>query len=388
MLTGEYFPYHPKPQPDELLSSWIVRTALGHGQAPYVFCHTVWPGLHIWNRDIDSLGSWRLIMAMAARTGTDPRRAAATTLAAYEGELVERHFSFGRPTWVLRAGVFHRTRKRHGLQFCPACLSEGESFFRREWRLAWAACCPNHGIVLLDRCPWCRSPVIPHRANPLTSCFSCDSDLREAPTSPATWAVAQLHRKAAAMLVQGYGIWGDWVFQRPFLFFDLLHQVLKVLATGPRSARLRRYTADHWGGDPAPAVFSGSLPEIESAETATRHRLLNLAAHLLEGWPWRYVAACADVGLWWSWAIKDMRNVRYAYEWPVQRMLRWPMYVPTAMEVAAAKSYLRSQGKLPSQRNLRPLVGHTKLAGESRRGPISRPAVDHRRTVENEGHFC
>ncbi len=384
MLSGAYFPIHPKPRPDELLSSWIIRTALGHGQTPYVFGQTVWPGRQLWNRDIDNFAPRAVVDLMAARTGTPRHQAEATTLAAHEGELVEHHFPWGRTKWVLRAGVFHRTRRGFGLQFCPGCLSEGVAYFRREWRLAWSTCCPEHGTLLLDRCPDCLAPIVPHRADPMTSCFFCGTNFRQVGSAPAQWPAAHFQRKARAILERGYALWGDWAFQRPFLFFDLVHQVLRVLASGPRASLLREFTARYWDGDPTQPVFAGSVPEIEALDVHSRHRLVHLASHLLEGWPWRFVAACAEVGLWWSWAMRDLSDARYAYEEPIRRVLRRPSYAPSEIELEAARSYLIKRGLPPSSRNLRSLIGDTQLI--QRKGRRTHVRINIRPSSTGEGH--
>lgn len=43
-LTGSVWPVHLKPQVDELLSSWLTRLALAHGQTVASFTNLVWPG--------------------------------------------------------------------------------------------------------------------------------------------------------------------------------------------------------------------------------------------------------------------------------------------------------------------------------------------------------
>ncbi|WP_341536102.1 TniQ family protein [Aeromonas veronii] len=56
------WPWRPRPQADELLSSWLRRIALGNSAKLHSFCHAVWPGCRSgiatstgWRR----LGSWR-----------------------------------------------------------------------------------------------------------------------------------------------------------------------------------------------------------------------------------------------------------------------------------------------------------------------------------------
>ena len=189
MLSGKLFPYHPKPQLDELLSSWVIRTALGHGQRPHGFCKAVWPTTNVWTRDIDSLVPPVLLAGMARRTATPLERAEQTTLAALEGELMETFLPTGKTRWILRGGIYHRLRRNPWLQYCPHCLAEdSEPYFRRAWRLGFVSTCSKHSVVLKDRCPMCESPVMPYRAPEIHRCHQCDFDLRNV---PAEWDTFQ-----------------------------------------------------------------------------------------------------------------------------------------------------------------------------------------------------
>ena len=322
MLSGKLFPFHPKPLPDELLSSWIIRTAHGHGQGPYSFCKTIWPAEYAWNRDIDNLAPNTVIKTMSQRTATSLKVAQKTTLKSLEGELMEFHFPNGRTKWILRGGIYHRIRKNPWLQFCPHCLASDPSpYFRKRWRLALVATCTQHGNQLVDRCPQCNDPIMPHRTREIFRCHACNFDLREAPTSPAYFPALVLQQKCEAMLQFGWGGWEETLFLRSILFFDLLHQIFRVLSTGSRSKGLRDFVDNRWGGDASPPKFPAGNREFESLGTADRHRIMGLAAHVLEGWPWRYVGACAETNVWFSWAVKDGKSLPYAYTEPVKRFL-------------------------------------------------------------------
>lgn len=322
MLSGKLFPYHPKPQPDELLSSWVIRTALGHGQRPHGFCKAVWPAVNVWTRDIDNMVPPALLKGMARRTHTSSWRAEATTLAALEGELFECHFPNGRTKWVLRGGIYHRLRRNPWLQYCPHCLAEDpDPYFRRSWRLAFMATCSKHSVVLRDRCPMCDEPVVPHRAKEIHLCHGCEFDLRNAPADPAYFPALTLQRNCETTLGFGWGRQGEAWFLRSILFFDLLHQVLRVISTGSRSAKLREFIASTWGGDAAPAAFPAGNREFEALGSEDRHRTLGLAFHVMDGWPWKYVGACAETGVWSSWAMRDGKNTPFAYDEPIQRFL-------------------------------------------------------------------
>lgn len=128
------------------------------------------------------------------------------------------------------------------------------------------------------------------------------------------------------MLSRGWGSLAEFMFVRSILFFDLLHQVLRVLSTGPRSQGLRTLIAEQWGGDPKEPKFPPGCREIEALSVNDRHRLMGLAAVVIEGWPWRYVGACSECNVWYSWAMKDMdgKEQRYAYTEPVERYLKNP----------------------------------------------------------------
>ncbi|MGH9908482.1 MAG: TniQ family protein, partial [Pyrinomonadaceae bacterium] len=53
IFTGTLWPVHLKPQEDELLSSWLARLALAHGQTEASFTIRVWPGRILVARDVD-----------------------------------------------------------------------------------------------------------------------------------------------------------------------------------------------------------------------------------------------------------------------------------------------------------------------------------------------
>jgi len=359
MFSGRHFPYHPKPQPDELLSSWIIRTALGHGQTPYVFCHNVWRGAQIWTRDIDNLGPQPLCQSMAERTGVPPERAWLTTLRCLEGELVQTWPVAGFARWVLPVGVYHRIRRRYGLQFCPLCLREDDKpYFRRHWRLGWVTVCVRHGCRLMDRCPACGLMLTPHRSQEITACFSCSADLRDCGIAQAEGSATRLQVEAERILAQGWGVLNGWVFQRPFLYFEILRQVVRILTNGKRAGQLRQAIISAVaipGGDRLDAEFR----DIEYLAVEDREFLMTMASHLMTDWPDRFTETCAAAGVWWSWAKKENDNLPFAYEVPVKAALFRQAYIPTFEETREAALYLLRRGKHPSSDNLRRILGDT-----------------------------
>lgn len=101
-FTSPLWPIRYKPLPDELLSSWLVRLAHGHGLKVQTFCNLIFGNrLQVWNRDVDRLGPDWLVNELSARTGTPLVIAYGTTLRAYEGLLYPQFKPSGVLQWIL-----------------------------------------------------------------------------------------------------------------------------------------------------------------------------------------------------------------------------------------------------------------------------------------------
>ena len=170
--SAEYdpWPVRPKPLPDEILSSWLMRLAMAHGVKLHTLSTATWPQKAVWNRDIDKSADEEVVRVLAGKTATSLERAWSTVLSAYEGRLFESYNYYGPTPWLLPVGVYHRVRQRYGQQFCPRCLAEDEEpYYRRRWRLAFMVCCEHHRVTLCDRCPRCTSPSTSTATNSATS---------------------------------------------------------------------------------------------------------------------------------------------------------------------------------------------------------------------------
>ena len=188
-LSGQFWPIHLHPKDDELLSSWILRLARAHALKLHTFCCLAWGrDTQIWNRDIDRLADLEFLKVLHEKTGVSEERIRHTTLSSLEGKLAERITSRGTARFLLPLGIYHRVRSRHGIQFCPDCLSEGVPYYRRKWRIALTTVCINHRRLLHDNCPRCSKAITFHRAEmgkreKVQSkepyyCYACGYDLR------------------------------------------------------------------------------------------------------------------------------------------------------------------------------------------------------------------
>lgn len=318
-VEAPLWPWRPRPESDELLSSWLRRVALGNSAKLHTFCNAVWPGLQIWNRDIDCLAPTPLMETMSASTGVPPAQVEATTFRPLVGTLFEDVRVAGPTSWILAVGVYHRTRRRSGQQWCPLCLArDTETYYRRRWRLALASTCSPHGTVLCDHCHECGAPAVPHRGTD-PFCHLCKADRREHPVALADSQALQFEFRLAEMLDPDVLPRSELEAQHPLAYYGVVHKVMTTLKGGARSQALRNEVANHWGGDPSPF---GSY-QLEFMPSEERQRLAALTARAMRGWPWLFVAHCADAGVWKSWAFGDHRPARtpFAYAAPVNRYL-------------------------------------------------------------------
>lgn len=107
-------------------------------------------------------------------------------------------------------------------------------------------------------------------------------------------------KRAESALARGWTTLGDTVFGYSHLYFELVRQVAKTLATGPRAARLREVVASAWGGDPSLPSARNNRRDVELMPVCDRAVLLDLVERVLVGWPARFVGACAEARVWRS----------------------------------------------------------------------------------------
>lgn len=175
------FAFSLSPYGGELLSSYLVRSALLHGSTPYRFYNLLWPGRPVWNRDTDRISDQAWLGELALASGADASMLAGATLRDFALRLSGSIGGTGDIPFILSLGVFHRTRRLHGLQYCPQCLNEDipYAWFRKQWRVGFIVACQRHGNRLLDACPNCDAPIVPHRSSLLLSvkCHNCGASL-------------------------------------------------------------------------------------------------------------------------------------------------------------------------------------------------------------------
>jgi hypothetical protein len=371
------WPAYTRPKDDELLSSWLIRLAMAHGLKLHTFCSIAWPRRAIWNRDIDKSADEVILGVLSEKTGTSPELVRSTTLSAYEGILYEKHNSCGNVFWVMPVGVYHRLRRHHGMQYCPYCLAEDEEpYYRRRWRLAFVTVCVKHGVVLRDRCPRCDAAVNFHRdelgirskyaAETTTLCHECGFDLRDARARSeggrdirADEGEVEFQVKLLNAVRDGWTVVDGYGPLYSHLYFRVLHQLMRIFATGKRSASLRAAAIARWGIPEFTPSYSGNSRDLERLDIDVRRRLLAIARHLLEDWPDGFVEFCRANRVWSSTLLRDMDEVPFWYWCIVNEHLYRTSYRPSDEEIDSAVAHLRCRNQPLNKKSISQLLGVT-----------------------------
>lgn len=216
------WPLTPQILPDELLSSWLVRTALSHACTPEVLTDNAWPGYRVWCFDLDRGLSESRLQILADLSDVSVLELTASTLAPVAHALHSDAFlrSSNLWPWVLVLGCrnhFHAG----GLQCCPVCMDEAVPHYSIQDRLAWHTCCPLHHSLLIDRCPRCSSALQPgllHVGDTVAQCHRCNEHFSAALARPCSQAALafqrfadELHGKTAAF-GDAEVSFADWMF--------------------------------------------------------------------------------------------------------------------------------------------------------------------------------
>ncbi len=362
--TEKLWPDHRKPQEDELLSSWLVGLARAHGIKPHTFCDIAWPRKNVWNRDVDKSVDEEILKTLAARTGASREQTFQTTLRSYEGAITERHNVNGHSRWILPVGVYHRTRTRFGLQFCPRCLAEDRiPYFRKRWRLAFVTVCSQHGCLLLDRCPACGDAISLHRngleAQSLAQCSTCHSDFRSFTPHTDQHTEEQVRFKANLMkAVHTYHFpLSPTEHVYAHLFFTGLHKIVSMLACRRKGPVLRGFFKDKTPYHEERFSHQTQRLDLFWLNTQARFSLLAMADWLLTDWPARFMEFGRETGLTSSDLRMDMRGVPFWYERVVMEHFYRPDHVPTPEEVRSAIIHLRQNNQPVTKTTVSKLLG-------------------------------
>lgn len=273
----------PVMQPDESLSSWLIRTALFHGCEPMVLGWRIWDKYRIWTVDFERLMSDVLLEKLAQATGVDIGRLDQALLV-HTAQQQTSHFNPENAIWpwVLCQGIRNR-KKSLGQSYCPQCLNEKNGYLRREWRMAWATTCSQHQVKLQDCCPECGFLFNPHKLSGLEkyigTCSQCKCDFRQYAGIAAQSSFQELAQGAIA---SGYASYGNLTLEAPewFALARAFILMLRRAARYPNGSFARIFA--ELGVDAEKMVLPKTAGTFEWLPIDERHHLLQYCFKIMQ----------------------------------------------------------------------------------------------------------
>jgi len=176
--------YVLKPKEDEIFSAWFSRNAFAHACTSYYFSSLVLNDKYLWYGDTDRILKQYLIDKIKFETGISTEELTRLFVSSILPINLNKNSCVGIIPFLMCAGIYHTTRYHYGLSYCPSCLRDYGSF-KTYWRLAYYIHCPEHDCELLDSCPHCDSPIVPHKVltGNIAHCFNCQKCLTDVRSS-------------------------------------------------------------------------------------------------------------------------------------------------------------------------------------------------------------
>ena len=169
------------PQPDELLSSWVLRTCHANATSFYSL---------LWHHnkssyaqtDIDQCKNKTFLKFLAKELKHPSGYNGVWNMSLLPIKALETEFP--HRSWI--RGIDRRAFKWRAFRYCPVCLKNDERpYFRQYWRLDWYEVCHLHQVQMHSSCVSCKAPLILHRVKwkeaHLALCNKCHADLCKTP---------------------------------------------------------------------------------------------------------------------------------------------------------------------------------------------------------------
>lgn len=352
-LLNKPFVVVPEPLQDELLSSWLARTAYAHHTHPHTFINLFFGKQyeHIFQSEADILFAENDISLLKQKS-LNKFDIFPMALKSYESYLQEKIIPNGFNKMLC------------SMRFCPKCLKADKvPYFRKIWKVAFYTVCSKHKCFMLDACPECNIKIdiskMYQNKFSFQYCYKCGFDLKQSKTIALNKAMKSnlfLYTKLLDTLQNGYTVL-EKSFVYSFYFFDAIVQLSKkILKHG--------YTQ----GISENKIFK-SLQTVKLKPSLTIHQHLSIKEqhslnfcimNLFEDYPRnfeRYIKA-NRLSHWRM--LKDMGYVSFWFESLVNDIT--PRLVPitkmiTNEEIVNGKKHLIRNGVIINKASLSRLFG-------------------------------
>lgn len=354
-IAASKFPIRPLPLEDELLSSWLVRTAYMHHTDPSTFLNLHFPeyGRELWERDLDLYCDGSLVKRLAEKTGFPEEIVYKMTLNSYEGWLSEEIYPNNRNAFIIPIHRHSRNVRQFAQRLCPMCLKEDKQpYLRKKWRLFFSTACIKHNCFLIDKCSSCGEPFVIHKRlydGDFPHCQKCGFSFKSA--EPEFIGGDSGGLKALKAL---YGILDGGIFMfenRPvysFLFFDMLNHFTKLVKYGYRKSL--RLEENGLADKELPVSGIRGIPYVMELDTRQQYALFSALTMIFENQE-NITGFCAENKI----TVKMLsRSMDYVPFWFAKTYdaINKAKYHYTSEEIKNGLIYLRKQGIRPGLKNL------------------------------------
>jgi len=223
-LQNSGFLIIPKPLPNELFSSWIVRMAYAHKTHPHTFENlylNLTQRLFSKNIDVALDEKTKLLIQKKCRHTVDIH---ILTMQSYSTFLQEKVIINGFNKWITP------------LRYCPKCLrSDKIPYFRKIWRITFLTICFEHQCYLQDKCPQCHTKLdiskMYKNSYSFIHCHQCGFELKESDPNYIHYShkkYIQNTKEIFTILEQGFVNLHNKIIYS-FYFFDAFSQLSKII---------------------------------------------------------------------------------------------------------------------------------------------------------------
>ncbi|MCG7535806.1 TniQ family protein [Pseudoalteromonas sp. OOF1S-7] len=358
VTTDRQLPARPRPFGDEHFLSWVTRLAFANLCEATHFTQVVLGGMDIWGGCVNGASTLRPEVILAEKTNIS----VASISRLYSVNFARRHYlelnSLYARSYFLPAICVSRIFRHNWIQFCPACLSEDRvAYFRNHWRVSLLPVCTRHNLNMMDRCPYCSSPInfhqLPYHEQSLSICHNCLHSLSSQYQNFCQPCGDTLY---LAHLVES-GISNGWVklsknnkVMMP-LFVAGVRLIMKLFFRSKTANKAREYF-----GIEGPIGNDNKIAFVH-LPIATRIEVLSATSQLLKHWPDRFIEICSALNLnqstfkinepyvpFWLYNTLDMK---------VKRFKAWT----SDEEFFSAASFLKKFSYLVSYSNIAEVLG-------------------------------
>lgn len=360
----EEYKFHivPKILPEELLSSWLTRTAFAHGRTLPLFITSYIKneGSALSRIDLDFRYDEHLFEILADKSRLSPSDILKMSLRNEEGYLFACNDCLYPPKQIRKL----RDKRTHfGLMFCPLCLKEDAvPYFRKKWRYLFYNACPKHQVYLADRCGGCFERIRFHKtalSDMIVFCHNCGRDLRK--TRPKKVPTKYLYTLQAAewfekgltngyFLIDNQKVHSLWIFQTFSNLYTLLRSLENLnLSSFPllKEFHSLRFKLRKYKSKKASPIYENLL-------------LTAMIYHLFQNFPENFQVFISENDLTHRNFVHGFTKVPFWYLQTIDKLIPPQNTVSREIsesEVIGAVNYLKQIGEKVTQQSVAAVVG-------------------------------